>query len=151
MKSAEVVWNAESLHAWLENPGAFIPGNRMTFRGIPDEGARDDLIAYLEQATAAGTGAPQAAPRAPMADLKAVEPARQVTAIRYCGDTYRVTTQDGESVPFWEFNLRFKTDSSDNGPASGRPVLLRAAMMGDRAFVIFSSPQEIATFIKVEC
>ncbi len=150
LKSAEVVWTAETLDAWLKAPGAFMPGNRMTFRGIPEQGARDDLIAYLELATAAAA-APRTAPQPRMGDLKAVEPARQVTAIRYCGDTYRVTTGDGEIVPFWEFNLRFKTDSSDRGPPRGHPVLSRAGMMGDRAFVVFSSPEEIATFIRLEC
>src|SRR3546814_8557807 len=83
-------------------------------------------------------------------DLKAVGPDRQVTAVRYCGDTYHVTTAAGETIPFWEFNLRFKTDSSDKGPAKGKPVLTRAGMMGDRASVIFSDPAEIGAAIRSE-
>jgi cytochrome c len=58
-----------------------------------------------------------------------------------------VTTAAGETLPFWEFNLRFKTDSSDKGPRSGQPALLQASMMGDRAFVIFAAPEEISRFI----
>lgn len=150
LKAADLIWNAETLDAWLKNPRAFIPKNRMTFRGIPEPAARQDLIAYL-QAVAADSGRPQVAQQPTVMNLKAVEPGRQVTAIRYCGDTYRVTTRSGESVPYWEFNLRFKTDSSENGPPKGQPVLLRASMMGDRAFVIFASPQEISTFIEVKC
>jgi cytochrome c len=53
--------------------------------------------------------------------------------------------------PFWEFNLRFKTDSSDKGPEPGHPVLIPASMMGDRAFVIFAAPEEISGFIESKC
>src|SRR3546814_7194444 len=84
-------------------------------------------------------------------DLKALGPEQQVAAIRYCGDTYRVTTAAGETLPFWEFNLRFKTDSSDKGPAEGKPALMPAGMMGDRASVIFAAPAEIRGFIQSKC
>ena len=52
---------------------------------------------------------------------------------------------------FWERNLRFKTDSSEDGPAKGAPAILRAGMMGDRAAVIFASPEEISGFISHSC
>jgi hypothetical protein len=52
---------------------------------------------------------------------------------------------------FWERNLRFKTDSSEDGPAKGAPAILRAGMMGDRAAVIFASPEEISGFISHAC
>jgi cytochrome c len=83
--------------------------------------------------------------------LKTAEPASRVTAIRYCGDTYEVTTADGASEPFWEFNLRFKTDGSDRGPHPGEPVIVGTHMMGDRASVVFAAPKEISAFIKDEC
>ena len=47
MRNADFVWTPEALHAWLGQPGRFLPGNRMTFAGIPDEEDRNDLIAYL--------------------------------------------------------------------------------------------------------
>lgn len=81
----------------------------------------------------------------------ALGPARRVTAIRYCGDTYRVTTAAGETRPFWEFNLRFHTDSSDAGPAKGHPALMPAGVMGDRTSVIFADPAEISAFIDKAC
>ena len=84
-------------------------------------------------------------------DLKTLGPERRVKAIRHCGDGYHVTTEDGKTVPFWEFNLRFKTDSSDKGPHHGQPVLLPASMMGDRAFVIFAAPEEISASIEAKC
>jgi cytochrome c len=46
-KQADIIWDESSLDAWLENPKTFIPKNRMTFRGLPDEAQRRDLIAYL--------------------------------------------------------------------------------------------------------
>ena len=51
----------------------------------------------------------------------------------------------------WEFNLRFKTDSSDVGPEPGNPVIIGAGMQGDRASVVFASPGEISSFIKQSC
>jgi len=75
----------------------------------------------------------------------------RITAIRHCGDGYAVTTADGRTREFWEFNLRFKTDSSLRGPAPGTPVLLESGMQGDRAYAIFSRPQEISRFIRESC
>ena|SRR5215468_7323807 len=51
MKRSEVVWDASSLDKYLEDPQAFIPGNRMAFAGLSDKAQRDDLIAYLAVAT----------------------------------------------------------------------------------------------------
>lgn len=161
LKNADVVWNEATLDAWLKNPREFLPGNSMTFRGIPDGGEREDIIAYLKRVGSQDPATKQGDEQAQgmdgmmgatqMADLKTVEPARQVAAIEHCGDTYTVTTASGEARQFWEFNLRFKTDSSELGPPKGRPALLPASMMGDRAFVIFSSPEEISAFIDEEC
>ena len=84
-------------------------------------------------------------------DLKKLGPDRQVQAIRYCHNTYHVTTADGESTDFWEANLRFKTDSSDTGPVAGKPVIMPAGMQGDRASVFFVAPKEISAFINDQC
>ena len=84
-------------------------------------------------------------------NLKAVGASARVVEIAYCGDTFKVRTEDGNSRDFWERNLRFKTDSSNEGPAKGAPTILAAGMMGDRAQVIFSSPEEIGQFIKSHC
>jgi cytochrome c len=155
LRDSGVIWDETSLDAWISDPAAFIPGNRMTFPGLPDEQARADLIAYLEQVSEQG------APRhngqggmmggGELPDLKIVGPENRVTAIRHCGDTYEVSTADGVSEPFWEFNLRFKTDGSDLGPEPGKPVIVGAGMMGDRASVVFASPKEISAFIHDEC
>jgi cytochrome c len=167
LKSADLVWNEGTLDAWLADPAALVPGNLMTFPGIKDPAARQDLIAYLKTASATasneggitgqdgmggmmGQGSGGMGGPSPE-DLEALGPEHQVKAITYCGDTYRVTTVAGQTLPIWEFNLRFKTDSSDKGPPKGRPALLRASMAGDRAFVIFADPSEISSFIKPQC
>jgi cytochrome c len=73
--------------------------------------------------------------------LKSVPASAQVKKIKYCGDTYNVTTADGQTVQFWERNLRFKTDSSEDGPPKGSPAIVGAGMVGDRSSVI-SRPQK---------
>jgi cytochrome c len=127
LRSADLVWRQETLNAFLADPQAFLPGNRMTFRGITDAQARADVIAYLQTATAAGAqaeaggqGGMMAAPQ--LIDLRReVGPNNRITSIRYCGDTYTVGVESGESHPFWEFNLRFKTDSSDKARSRAIP------------------------------
>ena len=157
LRSADLVWREDTLNSFLADPQAFLPGNRMTFPGITDAQARADVIAYLQTATAAGAqveageqGGMMAAPQ--LIDLRReVEPNNRITSIRYCGDTYTVGVESGESHPFWEFNLRFKTDTGKLGPAPGKPVVLGAGMQGDRASVVFATPAEISALIKESC
>ncbi len=75
----------------------------------------------------------------------------QVEAINYCQGVYRVVTKQGEPVEYPEFDLRFKTDSSGEGPKPGTAVLINAGMRGDRGFVIFSSPEVLTTYLKTSC
>ena len=155
LKHSGAVWNEATLDSWLRNPAAFAPGNFMAFPGIADAGARSDLIAYLKAISEGGArspkppGAPSA--RAAFPDLGKPSPDASVAAIRHCGDSYWVTTASGKVIPYWEFNLRFKTDSSARGPARGKPVMVGAASMGDRAQVVFSEPREISKFIRTQC
>lgn len=157
LKSSGVTWNAETLDAWLADPRAFIPNNRMTFAGIRDAKARADLIAYLQAASSGQAEKPGSEGTmggmmsGDVPSLKQMTPDQQVAAIRYCGDTYSVTMASGATQQFWERNLRFKTDSSADGPPKGKPALLGAGMMGDRASVIFADPAEISAFIQARC
>jgi cytochrome c len=148
LKSSEVVWDQKTLDAWLSSPAAFVPGNSMKFAGITDSQQRAELIAFLEGASTGQLRLPAAMTAPPFKDLKKLGADRRVEAIRYCRDTYHVTTADGRTTDFWEVNLRFKTDSSDTGPSPGKPVFMRAGQLGDRALVLFAAPEEIGTFIK---
>jgi cytochrome c len=78
-------------------------------------------------------------------------PDQQVEAIDYCKGVYRVVTKQGEPVEYPEFDLRFKTDASEDGPKPGNPTLINAGMRGDRGFVVFSNPSEMTTWIKTAC
>ncbi len=78
-------------------------------------------------------------------------PDQQVEAINYCQGVYRVVTKQGEPVEYREFDLRFKTDSSEDGPKPGTAVLINAGMQGDRGFVIFSGPELLSTYLKIFC
>jgi cytochrome c2 len=49
MKSSGVVWNDKTLDEYLKNPSEFMPGNHMTFPGVPDEKIRSGIIAFLKQ------------------------------------------------------------------------------------------------------
>jgi cytochrome c len=149
LKSSDIVWDENSLDAWLKSPKSLVPQNRMIFPGISDARQRADLIAFLK--TPSARHAAESAMASGFQDLKKLGVDRQVQAIRYCHDTYRVTTADGQTVDFWEANLRFKTDSSDTGPLPGKPTLMPAGMMGDRASLFFASPEEISSFIKHQC
>lgn len=46
-----LVWTEEALDAFLENPGAKVPRNRMSFRGVRSADERAALIAYLSSHT----------------------------------------------------------------------------------------------------
>lgn len=43
------VWTAEILSSYLANPRQYMPGVKMVFAGLPKEGDRADLEAYLMQ------------------------------------------------------------------------------------------------------
>ena len=157
LKRANVVWSEATLDAWLVKPEKLLPGTSMTFPGIKDAKDRQDVIAYLRavsegkapQAQQGGRG--MAGMSREKLDLRKAPAEGQVIAITHCGDTYTVATADGKSQRIWEFNLRFKTDSSKLGPLPGKPVAVGAGMQGDRASVVFASPKEISEFIKQSC
>ncbi|PYG27031.1 c-type cytochrome [Pelagimonas varians] len=47
LSAAADVWTPENLFAFLENPKAYAPGNKMSFKGYPKPADRADVIAYL--------------------------------------------------------------------------------------------------------
>jgi cytochrome c len=160
LKSSGIIWNDDTLDEWIKDPQHFIPGNTMTFAGMKDRRQRADLLAFLKDASQPGH-APKAAQgdnqmggmmgAGAVPNLRKLDPEDRVQSINHCGDTYKVATADGKIRNFWERNIRFKTDVSDDGPQKGAPALVPAGMMGDRADVIFAVPEEISGFITNRC
>ena len=164
LKSSGIIWDDRSLDAWISDPQSMVPENAMSFAGIKQASVRADLLAFLKQATKPGAAPERTAQHQGMggmmggmmgsgsdSNLKHLAPEKQVKAITYCHDTYRVTTADGKTRAFWERNLRLKIDSSEDGPNKDAPALVAAGMMGDRADIIFAAPQEIAGSIESRC
>ena len=50
LRNLDVVWDGETLDAWLANPVAFAPGTSMGFR-LTDAEERRAIIAYLRSLT----------------------------------------------------------------------------------------------------
>jgi cytochrome c len=160
LKSADFVWNADTLFAWIADPQVMVPGTYMVFRGVEDGQPRADLVAFLKLALAPDghrrvveqglVPAAYVRGQRPQPLASAPDSAR-VTAIRHCGDSYFITTVDGATTPFWEMNVRLKLDTRDTGPKPGTPVVAGAGMQGDRVSVIFSSIEEIKRFVEEKC
>ncbi|MEM7743279.1 MAG: c-type cytochrome [Pseudomonadota bacterium] len=63
-----LVWTADKLHVYLENPKALVTGTRMSFRGLKDATERTDLLAYLRGFTASPQDIPESEPTAAASD-----------------------------------------------------------------------------------
>ncbi len=48
MAASGVIWDEESLNAYLQSPQEFLPGNRMAFLGEADAQARGEIIDFLK-------------------------------------------------------------------------------------------------------
>lgn len=51
VKEAGFAWDARRLDSWLQGPRTFLPGNKMSFPGLPDATDRRDVIAWLKVET----------------------------------------------------------------------------------------------------
>jgi cytochrome c len=158
--SPDISWDENTLNAWIADPQTMVPGTTMTFRGIKDNQTRSNLIAFLRLALAPGGDAAvvrDGLVSARLAEgqippnLSLVENNQRIKDIHHCRDAYYVTTADGAQFPFWETNVRMKTDSSARGPKKGEPVLLSSGMTGDRVSIVFSSLADLKAAIAERC
>jgi cytochrome c len=51
MKNSDITWNEDTLKEYLENPKKMGPGNKMAFVGLRREKDRENLLAYLKEAS----------------------------------------------------------------------------------------------------
>ena len=160
LKGSGVVWDEDTLNAWLANPQAMVPGTTMAFRGIEADDARRDLVAFLRRALAEGGAAKvvreglipnEIADGQIPSSLTAIEPDQEITAIRHCGDAFFVTTAAGARIPLWETNVRLKIDTSERGPENGKAVLLGSGMAGDRVSIVFPSLAALQQLLEENC
>lgn len=63
-----LTWTLETLDAYIENPKALISGTRMNYRGLKDDQARADLMAYLRSYSDKPRDIPEAEPTARKTD-----------------------------------------------------------------------------------
>ena len=47
MKNSGITWSTDKLTAYITHPAQVVPGNRMAFAGISDQGQVGDVVAYL--------------------------------------------------------------------------------------------------------
>lgn len=53
VNNSDIVWSAETIDKWLEQPADYLPGNTMVFVGVKKPQDRANLIAYLKANTGA--------------------------------------------------------------------------------------------------
>ncbi|MGH6829436.1 MAG: c-type cytochrome [Rhizomicrobium sp.] len=80
MKSKGGTWTYDELFKFLKSPGAYIPGTKMTFAGLPREKDRIDLISYLR--SNADTPAPIPPPQPKTANAPSSPAAGSSTAAK---------------------------------------------------------------------
>jgi cytochrome c len=59
-----MVWTADTLDAFLENPKAVVAKTRMSFRGVKDATERQDILAYIQTFSENPSDIPEAEPTA---------------------------------------------------------------------------------------
>jgi len=51
LKSSNIIWDEETLSAYIANPKKYVPGTKMSFRGLKKENQILDLLEYLKETT----------------------------------------------------------------------------------------------------
>jgi cytochrome c len=60
LRAASIVWDDQTLGAFLANPTAYVPGNRMVSPGVADRAQLANLLFYLRHVTRPGAREMQA-------------------------------------------------------------------------------------------
>jgi cytochrome c len=92
-------WSFENLDAFLENPKAYAPGTKMTFRGISDAEDRANLIAWLNTQSDSPMALPEVEEvEAPAMDAETDADAPAMPEEPAMEDDHSATDTDGDMV-----------------------------------------------------
>ncbi|MCS3727341.1 copper-containing nitrite reductase [Bradyrhizobium betae] len=85
MKQASLIWDAQTLNRYLDDPAKVVPGNKMPFPGLKTDHDRADVIAFLAASggrgsSPAGTPTTQAQPAPATSATAAPPPSRPQSA-----------------------------------------------------------------------
>ena len=87
MKQSDQTWDEVALDAFLADPAAAVPGNKMTFAGLRSEKDRKAVVAYLKSISGAGAASAAVAPAITAAPVVAIAdpsiPAGYVPDVKY--------------------------------------------------------------------
>lgn len=50
LRRSGIVWNVQTMNAYIADPQTAVPANRMPYAGMPETKDREDLIEYLQKA-----------------------------------------------------------------------------------------------------
>lgn len=49
LRRSGIVWNVQTMDAYISDPQKAVPANRMPYAGMPEAKDRDDLMEYLQK------------------------------------------------------------------------------------------------------
>ena len=105
-----IVWNDETLHAYLEKPRDYIKGNRMSFAGLRKESDRDDVVAYLktfsEGAESSATEEPAPAAATQQASVVSAPANAKDTPLPTHGVFHLGREATAEEIAAWDIDIR---------------------------------------------
>ncbi|HEX3754624.1 MAG TPA: cytochrome c family protein [Rhizomicrobium sp.] len=118
MKGKGGTWTFDELFKFIKLPGAYIPGTKMTFAGLPSAKDRIDLIAFLRTNSASPAPIPPPAPPKPAAAASGPSPSE--TGKNPGGPTPAPAPATGSNVqsPANIGNGKANTDKTQKAPAT---------------------------------
>ncbi len=116
LKGVGGTWTPEALDQWLTSPKAYAPGNKMSFKGLPKDTDRANMIAYLATIGGEGLQLDEAAAAPAEAPAATTEPAATETA-----EAPAATTEPAA------------TETTEAPAATTEPAATETAMAGDPA------------------
>ncbi|HEY1836795.1 MAG: c-type cytochrome [Rhizomicrobium sp.] len=123
MKAKGGTWTFDELFKFLKSPGAYIPGTKMTFAGLPSAKDRIDLIAWLRTQADSPTAIPAPNPAKANAPTGAAANKPNSPAAANATPSKTPATPNGASTPAAPQNVPPATaPSTTKAPAPAAPA-----------------------------